>query len=180
MKKAGDKKRYAQDENGQWWWHGTSRGKPYRLRAFLFVCQFCGNDFLLNANRKDRRYCSHRCSSRAFMAKNPDFFKGENSGHWNGGRIKHKGYVLIHSPEHPACHGNKRKYVGEHRLVMEAHLGRYLKSTESVHHKNGIKYDNRLDNLELWGKAHPYGVRIEDIPHCPTCTCGKHRADFLR
>ena len=175
MKKAGDEKRYSQDETGQWWWHGTNKGANYRIRAFAAICGFCKEKFLLTTGRKDRRYCSHKCSGDAFNAKNPTFFKKENNGHWNGGRINNKGYILIHSPEHPACKNNKRKYVGEHRLIMEKHLGRYLKSDESVHHKNGIKTDNRLENLELWGKSHPYGIRIGDIPHCPTCTCGRHK-----
>jgi len=174
MKKAGDEKRYNQDENGQWWYHGTSKGINYRLRSFPFVCEFCKEEFILANSRKGRRYCSHACSRKAFMVKNPDFFKGEKSGHWRGGRINRRGYVFIHSPDHPACQHNKRKYVAEHRLIMENHLGRYLKPSESVHHKNGVKADNRLENLELWGKSHPNGVRMEDAPHCPTCTCGKH------
>jgi hypothetical protein len=138
-------------------------------------CERCHESFLIPANRRDRRYCSHYCSSMAFMDKNPTFFKGVNNGHWDGGKIKHKGYVLTHNPDHPVCQGNKRKYVGEHRLVMEKHLGRYLKPYESVHHKNGVRDDNRLENLELWTKAHPAGIRVDDLPHCPTCTCGKHR-----
>lgn len=64
-------------------------------------------------------------------------------------RIKHtNGYWLISRKGHPTA--SKNGYVPEHRLVMEEHIGRYINpKTEDVHHKNGLKDDNRLINLEL-------------------------------
>lgn len=68
---------------------------------------------------------------------------------WSGGRIiDSKGYIEVRCDNHPKAlsHG---KYVKEHRLVMEKHLGRYLEDWEDVHHINGDKQDNIIGNLEL-------------------------------
>ena len=74
---------------------------------------------------------------------------GPRAPAWNGGRHQiSRGYVYLHRPDHP--HANARGYVREHRLVMEQHLGRYLDPQEVVHHINGVRDDNRLENLELF------------------------------
>ena len=75
--------------------------------------------------------------------------KRENNPVWKGGRYKRQdGYIAILKPDHPFAdtyHG----YVLEHRLVVEDYLGRYLTPSEVIHHKNGKRDDNRLENLEL-------------------------------
>lgn len=87
-------------------------------------------------------------------------FKGEK-------RCQSHGYVVISLNEE-----DREKYIPkslkqrhnimEHRLVMSKFLNRQLESYENVHHINGIKTDNRLDNLEIWSTPQPAGQRIED------------------
>ena len=74
-------------------------------------------------------------------------FKGKNHWNWNNGIRKHDGYIQIYLPTHPFA--QNKGYVPKHRLVMEKHIGRYLTKNELVHHINGIKDDNRIDNLQI-------------------------------
>lgn len=53
-------------------------------------------------------------------------------------------------------------YVPEHRYIYEQFLGRKLLKEENIHHKNGVRHDNRLENLELWSSSQPSGQRVED------------------
>ena len=74
-------------------------------------------------------------------------------------RVTTEGYVQIKKDG---------KLWAEHRLVMTEMLGRPLIKGESVHHKNGIRDDNRPENLELWVSLVRFGQRAIDI-HCPNC-----------
>ena len=96
---------------------------------------------------------------------------GEKHGSWKGGKSTTGGYVLqVMSADHPfapamrLCNG----YVLQHRLVMAKHLGRALTKYESVHHINGDRKDNRIENLQLRYGSHGKGKVL-------TCRCcGSH------
>jgi hypothetical protein len=70
---------------------------------------------------------------------------------WNGGRHKcSNGYIEVYMPNHP--NANVRNCVYEHQLVMENHIGRYIKEGEVVHHIDGNKTNNKIENLMLMTK----------------------------
>jgi len=75
--------------------------------------------------------------------------------------IDSKGYISIPSPGHP--NSRKSKRIFEHRYVMSDFLGRRLRKNENVHHKNGDRADNRIENLELWVTSQPSGQRPLDL-----------------
>jgi len=88
---------------------------------------------------------------------------GPNHHNWKGGRrINGDGYVLVLvGPQHPMA--DSKGYVLEHRLVMSDRLGHELLPSETVHHRNGERTDNRLQSLELWSSSHPPGQRVDQL-----------------
>jgi len=80
------------------------------------------------------------------------FQKGSKHFQWKGGRWQAAtGYVYVKMPDHPNAMGNG--YVAEHALVMSSHIGRPIGKGEIVHHINGIRHDNRINNLIVMTNA---------------------------
>lgn len=169
-----DPKRFIQDQAGQWWYHFGVK-KPCRMKASVTACAGCGALFVqCPIKRQDGqpvKHCSRTCGVKAAYRANPNLVAREKSGRWNGGRLKSRGYIWVWVP--PEKRRGKKRYTLEHRLVMEKMLGRYLEPHEQVHHKNGIRDDNRPENLELWVKQQPPGQRVHEAQHCKTCSCFK-------
>lgn len=88
--------------------------------------------------------------------------RGEGSSNWRGGKfLNSQGYVyLSNKRDHP--NANAAGKILEHIFVMSSYLGRPLTLNENVHHKNGIRDDNRIENLELWSVSQPAGQRVKD------------------
>jgi hypothetical protein len=115
-----------------------------------FNCEKCGKETQRTLQGKEKRvnikqrFCSKRCAQ-----------VGRVHARMSGGFV-HKGngyrYIMI-----------RGKLISEHRIAMECMIGRELLDKETVHHKNGIRDDNRPENLELWSKNHGPGQRVSDL-----------------
>lgn len=113
------------------------------------ICQDC------EERRSTKRNLCDRCSgyfyrTRRHRDKNLQVKEKAPNG---SGCLRKDGYIVVLQ--------NKKRRT-QHSVFMEKHLGRSLKKNESVHHKNGIRHDNRIENLELWSGTHPSGSRVED------------------
>ena len=119
------------------------------------VCNICRNK-----NYREKCACGksmQRKSSTCHNCHNKKGLSAKPEGH----KFYHKkGYKLIKVSNHPRAKSNN--FVFEHIVVMEKYLDRYLKKGENIHHLNGIKDDNRIENLELWIKPQPTGIRAKD------------------
>lgn len=125
----------------------VSRGPDNHGRStWLCRCE-CGTEKLIRINHlKVTKSCG--CERNKRVEKTSKFIDG-------------KGYVQVFFPSHP--NAKRDGYIFEHRLTMEEKLGRYLTKDENVHHINGVKIDNRPENLELWVTSQPSGQRTEDL-----------------
>ena len=113
-----------------------------RGRTESLVCDNCGVQFLRPAWRKKSPagvFCGRSCRYKSH--------RGVRAPNWRGGRqMSAWGYWL-------AWDSGRGRYVQEHRLVVERHLGRRLDRREVVHHLNGDQLDNRIENLHTCSQA---------------------------
>lgn len=133
---------------GRWYRHGDPlAGGPMRRARGQNRCEVegCEREYLA-AGLCSMHYMRKRDTGEVGDAEPKKRAKGEGS-------LTQQGYV-------------KLKVDGEgifqHRKVMQDHLGRELLPEETVHHINGVRDDNRLENLELWSRSQPAGQRVSD------------------
>lgn len=103
----------------------------------LVPCEVCGKSMYVEPHLKGRRrFCSQACKHQADRIDGP------------GCRCRRSdGYMQVYYPTHPDASASG--FILEHRLVMEQTIGRRLLRSEHVHHKNGVRDDNRIENLQL-------------------------------
>lgn len=146
---------------------GIEIGKNNRALYIWWSCEDCGYErwVITNHGKPQSKVCKD-CRTKRLIERNIAN-RGQRCQNWRGGRTTDtKGYALVKIYPNdfffPMAH--KNWYVKEHRLVMAKLLGRCLMDFEEVHHKNGVKDDNRPENLRLVIHTdHSDKIRC---PHC--------------
>ena len=126
---------------------GRPKGSKNKIQNGKYVvCPTCKEKFYVSMCRiGERKYCSKKCRTVTKATR-----KYISLSHLNGIRYgdtrKWSGYIYVYCPKHPFAHHG---YVKKATLVMEKHIGRYIKPPKIIHHVNGIKTGGRLENLQL-------------------------------
>lgn len=147
--------------NKQCYWASDSRANHARaLNRSRFPegktpvpCLECGKQTMRTASKVGKtNFCSRDCMYA--------YRRGEGKSFINS-----YGYIVVGTPiDYPGAraNGSRSGQILEHRKVMQDMLGRPLLDSENVHHINGVRTDNRPENLELWSRSQPAGQRVED------------------
>lgn len=147
------------------WRNRVAKGAPQGRQHPITTCVICGLQ-VQNRDYRPRKTCGSNACKQASRLSNGWLDKLQSAHQskptYKGGVIKHGLYLQERAPDHPKA--NIKGYVLQHRLVMERHIGRMLEDWEKVHHRNGVKDQNDIDNLEIVTHARPNGVVI--CPHC--------------
>jgi hypothetical protein len=143
-------------------------GRKYKKAHLLWLCRCdCGKEKSIDGSSLTSgktRSCGCLWEEKVIEVgkSNRGKFSRENHINWKGGKWIQKGYTCILRPDHP--NARKSGYVFEHVFVMSNHLGRPLLKNETIHHKDGNRSNNDINNLELRLKsAHPPGQSISDL-----------------
>lgn len=131
-----DKVKYYNDKPYAEYERKSGRQKGYKIKIYgrIIKCKSCGKLCFIQNSQKQGQYCSPKCE------------KGQYGSNWRGGKKKDRKYLTVLAPRE----NRANKYIGEHRLVIEKKIGRYLHSWEICHHINKIKTDNRPQNLMVF------------------------------
>ncbi len=154
-KEFGEKPARIRDGRGKY----CSRKCMYSGKRVRKKCKICGKFFSIKKSHdKLRMCCSRKCGSiyKNKFFRQSDEWKikmskrntGKSNPHWKGGFFVRRGYVYIYKPEHPFC--GSTGYVKRSRFIMGKYLKRDVLPKEIIHHKNEIKDDDRIENLQLF------------------------------
>jgi hypothetical protein len=158
---------YCRHHYHSWHAHGDPLTAPRRFLAGERVCKVSG--------------CQRQYNSLGWCRAHVDSWRKYGDPltaqrHVGARTTMKSGYVIVSGISHPNARNGS---IAEHRLVMAESLGRALVVGEEVHHLNGDRADNRLENLELWHVSQPPGQRVADLTAQAIEHLRRHRPELL-